>query len=54
MTYDQFFNKATGNAPYGYQCRLACGPDAHPDKPGTLAGGTGRAASSSAFLVNRR
>lgn len=41
MTYDQFFKQATGNIPYGYQCRLACGPDAHPDKPGTLTSGTG-------------
>ena len=40
ITYKEFFQKATHNDPYAYQCRLACGPDAVPDKPETLAGGT--------------
>ena len=41
MTYDQFFHQATEKPfPHGYQCRLACGPDARPDKPESLAGGT--------------
>ncbi len=41
MTYDHFFRQATGNPPYGYQCRLACGPDAKPTPTETLASGTG-------------
>lgn len=47
MTFDAFFRRATateqnpdGNAPYGYQCRLASGPHADPAKPETLATGT--------------
>jgi hypothetical protein len=40
--YDTFFKTAmaAGNPPYGYQCRLACGKDADPDKPETLREGT--------------
>src|SRR5579859_2963904 len=37
--FDSFFQAATNNPPYGYQCRLACGDDARPDKPETLAAG---------------
>jgi len=41
MTYDQFFQQATEKPfPHGYQCRLACGPDARPEQPESLAGGT--------------
>jgi CRISPR-associated endonuclease/helicase Cas3 len=40
MTFADFFHAAKGNVPYGYQCRLACGPTADPDKPDTLLGGT--------------
>jgi CRISPR-associated endonuclease/helicase Cas3 len=40
LPFDDFFHTATGNSPYGYQCRLACGPDAEPDKPYTLLDGT--------------
>lgn len=41
MTYDQFFHQATEKPfPHGYQCRLACGPDARPEQPESLAGGT--------------
>ncbi len=25
LPFDNFFHTATGNSPYGYQCRLACG-----------------------------
>ncbi len=40
-SFDTFFNAVTGgNAPYGYQCRLACGPHADPAKPETLTTGT--------------
>lgn len=39
MTFADFFQAATGNAPYGYQCRLACADDARSDKPTTLAAG---------------
>jgi len=40
MTYDQFFRQATEKPfPHGYQCRLACGPDAQPEQPESLAGG---------------
>jgi len=41
--YDTFFKTAmaAGNPPYGYQCRLACGGDADPDRPETLQEGTG-------------
>ena len=39
--FDSFFQKATGNsAPYGYQCRLGCGPQADPDQLKTLSQGT--------------
>ncbi|MDD5351116.1 MAG: CRISPR-associated endonuclease Cas3'' [Chthoniobacteraceae bacterium] len=40
LTFDAFFRTATSHAPYGYQCRLACGPDAKADQPETLRGGT--------------
>ena len=36
LPFDDFFRKATGNSPYGYQCRLACGSQADPDIPGTF------------------
>lgn len=39
-SYKDFFQRATANTPYGYQCRLACGPDAAAEKPDTLSGGT--------------
>ncbi|MFA5265145.1 MAG: DEAD/DEAH box helicase [Opitutaceae bacterium] len=40
-TFDHIFSAATGKpAPFDYQRRLACGPDANPDKPETLAVGT--------------
>lgn len=29
MTYDKFFKQATGNVPYGYQCRLAEQAEVH-------------------------
>lgn len=35
-----FFHAATGNAPYDYQSRLACGPDAKADQAATLMSGT--------------
>lgn len=37
--FNDFFRKATGNTPYNYQCRLACGLQADPDKPATLLEG---------------
>jgi hypothetical protein len=40
MNFSEFFKTATGNTPYDYQCRLACGPDADLEKPETLTGGT--------------
>ncbi|MDO5675566.1 MAG: CRISPR-associated helicase Cas3' [bacterium] len=40
MTFADFFQAATGNAPYGYQCRLACGDAAAPARPDTLTTGT--------------
>ena len=40
-TFDQFFHKATGNTPYAYQCRLACGAEAAADVPATLTAGAG-------------
>ncbi len=40
MNFGEFFEAATGNPPYGYQCRLACGSDARSDKPETLTGGS--------------
>jgi CRISPR-associated endonuclease/helicase Cas3 len=41
MTYADFFRAARGDqqAPYGYQCRLACGPEAQPDQSETLKRG---------------
>lgn len=39
-SYQTFFQSATNNTPYGYQCRLACGPDAKADDPTTQTGGT--------------
>jgi len=41
MSFDDFFKAATANTPYGYQCRLACGPSARLDRPDTLRNGTG-------------
>ncbi len=42
MMYTEFFHQATNhsNGPYGYQCRLACGPQADAGKPETLQNGT--------------
>lgn len=41
LSFREFFQKTTGKAaPYAYQCRLACGPEARPDQPATLRGGT--------------
>lgn len=41
LSFDEFFQQTTGKpAPYAYQCRLACGPEARPDQPATLRGGT--------------
>ena len=45
LPFVAFFQKATQKAtekpkPYGYQCRLACGQHADPDKPNTLCEGT--------------
>ena len=35
--FSAFFQTTTGGkTPYAYQCRLACGPEAHPEKPETL------------------
>lgn len=39
MSFAEFFHSATGNTPYGYQCRLACGDTADSTKPETLVGG---------------
>lgn len=36
MSFADFFHAATGNQPYGYQCRLACGDKADPKKLETL------------------
>ena len=37
----RFLKRATGlSSPYGYQCRLACGPDADPEDPKTLRSGS--------------
>ena len=33
MNFGEFFKAPTGNEPYGYQCRLACGEN----KPNELA-----------------
>jgi CRISPR-associated endonuclease/helicase Cas3 len=39
--FDTFFRDRTQNGePYGYQCRLACGQDASPDRPESLLAGT--------------
>jgi CRISPR-associated endonuclease/helicase Cas3 len=40
LPFDTFFHTATRKSPYGYQCRLACGPQADPDQPETLETGT--------------
>lgn len=39
--FQKFFQTARGDnlSPYGYQCRLACGPGADPDQPETLRNG---------------
>jgi CRISPR-associated endonuclease/helicase Cas3 len=39
MSFGDFFKAATGNTPYAYQCRLACGDDASVEKPETLVQG---------------
>jgi hypothetical protein len=40
LPFDTFFQIAREkSAPYDYQCRLACGPLADPDMPGTLRSG---------------
>jgi len=38
-SFEAYFRTATGHAPYGYQCRLACGPQADLRTPGTLRAG---------------
>lgn len=39
--YEEFFEAATGGSkPYGYQCRLACGPNAYTARPETLRADT--------------
>ena len=48
MKFDAFFKSATGNTPYDYQCRLACGEAARAAKPETLT--TGRDCQS--LLIN--
>src|SRR6267142_1265931 len=48
MDFGEFFEEATGNPPYGYQCRLACGDDADPEKPETLMA----ARNCSSLLIN--
>jgi CRISPR-associated endonuclease/helicase Cas3 len=40
MTFPQFFQNATGNTPYDYQCRLACGERNDRPEDEWLAGGT--------------
>ena len=40
LRFDLFFQAATTNQPYGYQCRLACGAQAEADRPDTLRSGT--------------
>ncbi|MEX2579287.1 MAG: CRISPR-associated endonuclease Cas3'' [Verrucomicrobiales bacterium] len=42
LRYDDFFAAAfpDDRRPYGYQCRLACGPEAKAEEPGTLGAGT--------------
>src|SRR6266699_934028 len=39
MNFDDFFLAATGNRPYDYQCRLACGDDSRSEEPETLSRG---------------
>ncbi len=41
MTYEQFFRQCLGteHRPYGYQYRLACGPQTDPARPDTLQAG---------------
>lgn len=40
MNYSEAFSHATGGSqPYGYQCRLACGPDAEPRNEASLRQG---------------
>ena len=39
-SFSDFFLKATSHHPYGYQCRLACGPEATKEKQETLQHGT--------------
>jgi hypothetical protein len=36
MTFPDFFQAATGNPPYGYQCRLGCGPQLSGQIPSSL------------------
>lgn len=39
--FHTFFRDRTQTGePYGYQCRLACGPSASPDSPESLLSGT--------------
>lgn len=40
MTFESFFQTATGNSPYDYQCRLACGEGASTAKSETLVVGS--------------
>jgi CRISPR-associated endonuclease/helicase Cas3 len=40
IVFNAFFQTATGNSPYEYQIRLACGEAASLDKPETLTKGT--------------
>lgn len=40
MSFTDFFQTSTGHLAYSYQCRLAWGPDADPDRPDTLCSGT--------------
>jgi CRISPR-associated endonuclease/helicase Cas3 len=49
MTFQKFFKAATGNAPYDYQCRLACGPAAKADSLAPLA--TGRSCESQLISI---
>jgi len=39
LPFDRFFHAFTGNSPYDYQCRLACGSQANSDKLETLRNG---------------
>lgn len=40
MTFADFFQTATGNMPYNYQCRLSCGDDTVSAEPDTLTAGS--------------